>query len=71
MAWHLRKKRTGIRKISKVPSIKPIKPVKPIQPIRPVKLLLRSATNTIGGQTGRSRQLNRRSELLPPTECTP
>jgi len=37
MAWHLRKKPTGIRKIPKVPTMKPIKPLKPIQPIRPIK----------------------------------
>ena len=33
MAWHLRKKPSGIKKIPKIPSIKPIKPIKPIAPI--------------------------------------
>src|SRR3970282_1828294 len=37
MAWHLRKKPSGIKKIPKIPSIKPIKPIKPIEPIRPIK----------------------------------
>lgn len=37
MAWHLRKKPSGIPKIPKVPTIKPIKPIKPIEPIRPIK----------------------------------
>ena len=37
MAWHLRKKPTGIRKISRVPTVKPIKAVKPIDSIRPIK----------------------------------
>jgi hypothetical protein len=37
MAWHLRKKPSGIKRISKIPTIKPIKPVKPIQAIRPIR----------------------------------
>ena len=37
MAWHLRRKPTGIKRIPKVKSIKPIKPVKPVKAIRPIK----------------------------------
>ena len=37
MAWHLRKKPTGVKKVGTVKPIKPIKPIKAIQPIRPVK----------------------------------
>jgi hypothetical protein len=37
MSWELRKKPTGIRKISPVRFIKPVAPVRNIQPIRPVK----------------------------------
>ena len=37
MAWHLRKKPTGIKKIRRIPTIKPIKPIKAIEPIRPIK----------------------------------
>jgi hypothetical protein len=37
MAWHLRKKPMGLKKIPKIPTIKPIKPIQPIKPIRPIK----------------------------------
>jgi hypothetical protein len=37
MAWHLRKRPTGIRKIGAIKPIKPIKAIKPIEPIRPIK----------------------------------
>jgi len=37
MAWDLRKKPSGIKRIPKIPTIKPIKPIKPIQAIRPIK----------------------------------
>jgi hypothetical protein len=37
MAWKLRKKPTGIKKIGAIKPIKPIKAIKPIQPIRPIK----------------------------------
>ena len=37
IAWQLRKKPTGIRKIPKIPTIRPIKPIKAIEPIRPIK----------------------------------
>jgi len=37
MAWHLRKKPTGIKPIRAIQPIKPIKAIQPIKPIRSVK----------------------------------
>jgi hypothetical protein len=37
MAWHLRKKPTGVKRIGSIKLIKPIKPIPSIKPIRPVK----------------------------------
>ena len=37
MAWNLRKKPSGVKRIGSVKPIKPIKPISPIKPIRPVK----------------------------------
>jgi hypothetical protein len=37
MAWHLRKKPTGVKPVSSVKPVQPVKAVKPIKPVRPVK----------------------------------
>jgi len=39
MAWHLRKKRTGVKKASTLKPLKPMKALKPLKPLRPVKPL--------------------------------
>jgi hypothetical protein len=36
MAWSLRKKPSGVKRIGSVKPIKPIKPIRPVKPIAPV-----------------------------------
>lgn len=37
MAWHLRKKSTGIKPLTPPMPVVPLKPLKAIQPLRPIK----------------------------------